>query len=151
MSDSDFNTVNSHVLQPVQQESTGYEEAIPVIRETLEVSKQTVETGKIHISKTVNEQQETINVPLQSKQYEVVRIPVGQRVETLPPAVRYEGDIMIVSVVKEVLVVEKKYELVEELHITKRITETTETQTVTLRTEQVSIERTSADKEEISQ
>jgi uncharacterized protein (TIGR02271 family) len=151
MSDSDLNTTNSHLLQLAQQETATYEEVIPVIRETLEVGRQKVETGKIHISKTVNERQETINIPLQSEQYEVVRLPVGQRVETLPPAIRYEGDTMIVSVVKEILVVEKKYELVEELHITKRITNTTETQTVTLRTEEVNTERTPVQEIKISQ
>jgi len=43
------------------------------------------------------------------------------------------------------MVVQKRYEIVEEIRITKRRTETTDTQQVTLRKEEVSIERTGRD------
>jgi stress response protein YsnF len=55
---------------------------------------------------------------------------------------RYEGDTLIIPVIEEVLVVEKKLLLKEEVHITKYVGETQQEKTVTLRSEEVSVERT---------
>jgi stress response protein YsnF len=63
-------------------------------------------------------------------------------VDTTPPAVRYEGDVMIIPVLKEVAVVEKKLMLVEELRVTKTKTEKTETHEIALKKEEVKVERT---------
>ena len=69
-----------------------------------------------------------------------MRVPVNRFVETAPQ-VRYEGETMIVPVLREVVVVEKRIELIEELHITKRTIQTQVSQQVTLRTEEVTVER----------
>ncbi|RYE18527.1 MAG: DUF2382 domain-containing protein [Sphingobacteriaceae bacterium] len=61
-------------------------------------------------------------------------------VATVPP-VRVEGDTTIISVVKEVLVVEKRLMLVEEIHLSKNRTETLTTVNETLRKEEVEINR----------
>ncbi len=58
-----------------------------------------------------------------------------------PAAIRYEGDTMIVSVLKEVVVVQKKTLLVEELHITKIQKQDIYTEDVTLKSEEISVER----------
>jgi stress response protein YsnF len=58
-----------------------------------------------------------------------------------PIPVRYEGDTMIVSLLKEVLVVETRLLLTEEVHITTRRTERHAPARVTLRREDVTIER----------
>jgi len=66
-------------------------------------------------------------------------------VDTPPPAMRYEGDTTIIPVLREVMVVQKRYEIMEEIRITKRKTESTDTQQVILRKEEVNIERSSND------
>jgi len=71
------------------------------------------------------------------------RKPINQYVDTAPAASRYEGDTLIIPVLKEVLVVEKKLMLVEELHIRKRNTEQIITGSETLRKESVEINRSS--------
>jgi stress response protein YsnF len=48
---------------------------------------------------------------------------------------------MIIPVVREVLVVEKRLLLVEELHVTKTQVQKQETQHITLRKEEVIVER----------
>jgi stress response protein YsnF len=58
-----------------------------------------------------------------------------------PPAIRHEGENMIIPVVKEVAVIIKKYEVVEELHVTKTRTEVPQIQQVTLLKEEVEVRR----------
>jgi uncharacterized protein (TIGR02271 family) len=113
---------------------------IQVLEEHLKVTVKEVETGRVRITKHVTEHIEDINIPLVSEEVEVEKVAINQYVET-SPGVRYEGETMIIPVIKEVLVVEKKLVLVEELRVTKRQVKTNETQQVTLRKEEVDIER----------
>ncbi len=113
---------------------------IPVIEEQIRIEKRIVETGRVLIEKHVSERQETVTVPLQHDEVNVDRILVNRYVDS-PPAIRYEGDTMIIPVLEEVVVIEKRLMLVEELHVTKRQVQTQETQQVTLRTESVAITR----------
>jgi len=83
-----------------------------------------------------------VSLPLVREEYDVERRPVNEIVDTPPPAMRYEGDTTIIPVLREVMVVQKRYEIMEEIRITKRKTESTDTQQVNLRKEDVSIHRT---------
>lgn len=118
------------------------ETVIPVIAEYATVQKEIIETGKVRIRKTVTEDKAIVNLPIINESYDITRVPVSSTVhDTPPPPVRYEGDTMIIPVVKEVTVMIKRYEVVEEVHITKKRTETPLMQEVTLRREDVHIER----------
>jgi uncharacterized protein (TIGR02271 family) len=114
---------------------------IPVMEEQVKVGKKVMETGRIRLTKQVHEEEVTVDERITSEEVEVERVPINKFVEAPPPAVRYEGDRMIISVLREVLVVEKRLELVEELHLTKRKVESGEPQKVTLRKEEVSVHR----------
>jgi uncharacterized protein (TIGR02271 family) len=118
---------------------------IPVVQEQVTVSKRVIETGKVRISKKVSEQQTSVSIPLVREQYDVERVPVNEVVDTPPPAMRYEGDTTIIPVLREVMVVQKRYEIVEEIRITKRKTESTDIQQVSLRKEEVFIDRSGHD------
>jgi uncharacterized protein (TIGR02271 family) len=85
-----------------------------------------------------------INAPTFSETVEVEHVPRGEWIESIPQ-VRYEGQTMIIPVVEEVLVVEKRLRLREELHVTKRRTEDSMPQAVTLRREEVHIDREAPD------
>jgi uncharacterized protein (TIGR02271 family) len=113
---------------------------IPVIAEFLQVDKQTVETGRVVLHKTVHVESQTVEVPLREERVQVQRVAVNRYVDEAPP-VRQEGDTMIVSIVREELVVTKRLLLVEELHVHKQILTTQTPQTVELRREEVSYER----------
>jgi len=117
---------------------------IPAIAETIQVEKQTVETGKVIITKRVYEREETVDLPLLHEEVEVNHVAVNRVVDE-PPAIRYEADTMIVPVLEEVLVVEKRLMLKEEIYITKRRTEVHSSETVTLQQEDIQVERTSAE------
>ena len=115
---------------------------IPVIEEYATVHKEVIETGKVHIRKTVAEDKAIVNLPIINENYDITRVPVTNEVhDTPPPPVRYEGDTMIIPVIKEVTVMVKRYEVIEEVRITKKITETPMMQEVVLRRESVHIER----------
>ncbi len=117
--------------------------SIPIIEEQLLVDKRVVETDKVRISKRVREQDETVNIPLVHENVEVERIPINQYVAEPPPPVRYEGNTMIIPILRETVVVEKRLVLVEELRVTKRQTQTVDTQQVTLLKEEVEVKRAS--------
>ena len=113
---------------------------MPLIAEELEVGKRQVETGKVRITKKVQEREEIIDEPLLAEQVTVERVPVNKVVDG-PVPIRQEGDTMVISLLEEVLVVEKRLVLKEELRITRRRVETHKPQRVILRAEEGSVER----------
>ena len=117
---------------------------VPIVAEQLEVQKRTVEAGGVRIRKTVSEREEIVDEPLMREEVQVRRVPVNRVVEG-PVPVRHVGDTMIVSLMEEVLVVEKRLMLKEELHITKERVESYRPQRVRLRTEEAVIERVDDD------
>lgn len=113
---------------------------IPVVEEQAFINKQVVETGKVRISKRVSQHEELIDEPLLREEVTVERIPINQYVDQTPQ-VRQEGDIMIIPVVQEQIVMQKRLVLVEELRVRKQIIETHQPQSVTLRKETVDVIR----------
>lgn len=117
------------------------EAVIPVLEEELEVGTRRVETGGgVRVDKTVEEREASIDEPLTKEEVEVERVAVDRAVDG-PVAVRYEGDTMIVPVLEEVLVVEKRLVLKEEIRITRRRSEVHAPQRVVLRREHATVER----------
>ncbi len=113
---------------------------IPVIEEEIVVGKEYVDTGKVKISKKISEHQQTIDIPLMQERVSVERVAINKFVDT-PPEIRHEGDLMIIPVLEEQIVVQKRLVLVEELHVTKQLVETHHSEEVTTRKEDVNIER----------
>ena len=119
-------------------------QVIPLAEETLSVGKRQVETGRVRFRTEVTERTETVDVPLLRTEVSTRRVEVNQFVDAAP-AVRYEGDTMIVPILEEVLIVEKRLRVKEEVYITQVQTEHHAPQTVTLRTEALAEERLPAE------
>lgn len=132
---------NAHLQQP-DAANGGKQQVIPVMEEFAVISREVVETGKVRIHKTVSEESTVVNLPVVNESYHIERVPVNQVQDTPPPSVRYEGDVMIIPVTREFTVVQKKYEVVEELRITRQVTETPLMQEISLLKESVQVERT---------
>jgi len=113
---------------------------IPLVEERLDVSKRQVETGRLRIQVTVEERQEDVAVDLAQEEIEIERVSVNKAVSHLP-SVRLEGTTTIIPVVEEVMVVEKRLMLVEEIHVRRKSTSETRRVPVTLKSEQVRIDR----------
>lgn len=115
--------------------------AIPIHEERLVVGARTVESGKVSVATTVTEHDETVEMLLRKQELSVSRVAVGRVVEKAPE-VRRDGDTLIVPVMEEILVVEKRLVLREEIHIRTTSHEELASETVRLRTEQVDINET---------
>ena len=113
---------------------------VPVIAEELQVGRQSVETGRVRVTKLVREHEEVVDQPTVTEEVTVERVPVDRFLDG-PVGPRQEGETLIVPVVEEVLVVERRLRLKEEVRITRRVSQTRQPQTVMLRSQEVRVER----------
>ncbi|MBT1702132.1 YsnF/AvaK domain-containing protein [Chryseosolibacter indicus] len=127
--------------QDREQVSATERTTIPVVEERLRVGAEVVETGSVRLKKDVEEKEVVIDASLAHDHITIERVKINRPVATPPPAVRYEGNTMIVSVLKEEVVVQKQLVLVEELHISKESVQEHSETPVKLRREKVSIEQ----------
>lgn len=117
-----------------------HEARIPVVEERAKIEKRLVATGRVLIRTEVNERTELLKDELTAETATVERVRVDREVNA-PPPIRSEGDVLIIPVVEQRLVVERRWVLKEELHVRRqRHTETVELP-VELRGLQVSVDR----------
>jgi uncharacterized protein (TIGR02271 family) len=134
------------VVSSGDQPGEADEVVVPVVEEEVKVGKRTVESGRVRVTKVVHEREEVIDQPLFKTNVVVQRVPVNQYVEQAP-TVREEGDTLIIPMVEEVIVVQKRLLVREELRITKQQVETHEPQRVTVRREEAKIDRVKDEQE----
>jgi uncharacterized protein (TIGR02271 family) len=113
---------------------------IPLVQEELSISKRQREKGRVVVQTIPRERQELVEQELERVDVEIERIPIDRVVET-PPHIREEGDTLVIPVIEEVVVVEKRLVLREEIRIHRRRSVEQFQQSVTLRSEDVRIER----------
>ena len=110
------------------------------------VRKERVATETVRLRKRVHEDEEVLDVPVQTETIEVERVPVGRWLDA-PADVRQEGDTTVYPVVEEVLVVEKRLRLVEEVRVTRRQETRQVQERVGLRREEIVVEREAASRD----
>lgn len=123
------------------------EKVVPVIEETAVVYKEQVVTDRVRLHKRVHEDQQVLDIPIRTESLDVERVPVGRWIEK-SPAVRQEGDTTVYPVVEEVLVVEKRLRLVEEVRVTQRQATRHVRNQVMLRREEIAVERMANSRED---
>lgn len=97
-----------------------------------------VDRGRVLIDKTVELVPHEAQVEVGNDRVDVDRVAVDVEVDT-PPEIRQEGETLIVPVVEEVLVVTKRYRIIEEVRVTKHRDITTETFHEDLKRERVTV------------
>jgi len=96
---------------------------LPLLSEELSVSRRLIETGIVKVATVTHGREVLVDEPVVHERVEVERIAVGRFIDTFPD-VREEGDTTIIPVVEEVIVVEKRLVLKEEVHLRRvRVTE----------------------------
>jgi len=115
-------------------------ETLSIVSEEAVVEKQDVVTGKVRVSTRTETVEELVSAVLTEENVSVERIPLNQDITTIP-AVRVEGDVTIIPVVEEILVVEKRLVLREELHVRRFVSQRTVQTPVTLRKQHAVVER----------
>ena len=115
---------------------------VPVIEEVADVQVVEVDQGGWRITKNVSVTEQQIDEELKDFSVQIERRPIGRQLEgNEAPPVRHEGNTLVISVVEEVLVTEKRLVLVEEVRITGVHGTHRALQQVSLRKESVSVER----------
>jgi uncharacterized protein (TIGR02271 family) len=108
--------------------------------EELSVSKETVETGRVHVATRTREREALIDENLARERVEIETVPIGLRIDAVP-RVRQEGDTTIIPIVEETLVVERRLVLKEEVRIRRVRTTEQHKETVMLRYQEAVVTR----------
>ncbi len=95
-------------------------DTLPLVEEKLSVTKQKVLTGRVRIATQTETIDHLLPAELTREEVEVVRVPVDRRIDSVPDMTT-EGDLTIIPVVEERLVVTRELYLREEIHV-RRIT-----------------------------
>ena len=115
-------------------------ERVPVVEETVTVDKRRNVTSTVRARTVTHENLVTVDEPMLSEQVDIERVPIDRFVDA-PLPVRQEGETTIIPIVEEVVVVEKRLKLVEEVRLTKRQTIKHEPQTIATRRQEVIVDR----------
>ncbi len=113
---------------------------VPVIQEQVHVDAKPVVTGGVRVTKHVESQNELIEQQLRTSHADVKRVKTNRIVDGPQQAQRI-GNTLIIPVVSEVLQVEKRWVVTEEIHITQREEVETVQQDVPVNYERAEIER----------
>ena len=114
---------------------------LKLLAEELAVERRRVETGRVRVEVVTREHQELVDVPLAREEVVLERVPIDRVVDTIP-SVRQDGDTIIVPVVEETFVVERRLRLKEELHVKRIRTTEQHRENVTLRRQEAVVSRT---------
>lgn len=90
--------------------------AIPVAEERVRILTREVTTGRVQVRLGTEEVEELVHATLAGRRAIVERVPMDTELAE-PPAIRQEGDVIVVPVVEEVLVVERRLRLREEIRL----------------------------------
>ena len=103
---------------PMARDSTREEREIivPLCCEELSISKRRLATRRVHVATVTREREVVVNETVARETVEIERIPVGRPLDR-SPEIRQEGDTLVIPVVEEVLKIERKLILKEEIHI----------------------------------
>ena len=123
---------------------------IPIVEEEAKIAKRQVVSGRVIVKTTVNTEERVLKEMLSQETVEVERIPVNRVVDVVPQ-LRTEGDVTIVPVFEERLVVEKQLFLVEEVRIRRTTSVESVEVPVTLRKERATVERLDGSGEPITE
>jgi uncharacterized protein (TIGR02271 family) len=110
------------------------------MEETARLEKKDVLTGRVRVRTLVDVEERTLEETLDTEIVDVSRVPFDTPVDRAPE-VRTEGDVIIVPVVEEVLVVEKRLVLKEELHIKRRVVQEAVSVPVSVRKQHAVVDR----------
>ncbi|MGI8959793.1 MAG: YsnF/AvaK domain-containing protein [Bryobacteraceae bacterium] len=113
---------------------------VPVVNEELHADAVPVQTGGVRVTKYVESNDEILEQELRKGRVEVERVKTDRVVDGPQPVQRL-GNTLVVPVVSEVLHVEKRWVVTEEIHLTQIEERETVQQTVTVSHEEAEVER----------
>ena len=141
--------IPSDDLQCARQTSTQEKDkaVISLVEETAHVDKRLVETGRVRIRTHTEVTEQVLRETLRSDAVGVTRVPVDRVIMEgeVAPQVRTEAGVTIIPVLEEVLVIEKRLVLKEEIHISQSTMGQDVEVPVTLHKQRATVERIEPD------
>jgi uncharacterized protein (TIGR02271 family) len=125
----------------LQTDASAVSASLSLLEEQLSVVRQRIEGDTIRVSTVTSTTEKHVAEEIAHERIEVERIAIGRHIDTAPP-VREEGEVTIIPVVEEILVIEKRLFLKEEVHIRRVRVPATHRETIPLRKQDVVVERT---------
>jgi uncharacterized protein (TIGR02271 family) len=120
---------------------------IPVAEERLAVDTRRVLTGQVRVETRTETVEEIAEAELETTEVDVVRVQIGREVD-VAPEIRTDGDVTIIPVVEERIVVSRRLILKEEIHVSRRRTVETVQIPVSLRRQQAIVTRTKPEEQD---
>jgi uncharacterized protein (TIGR02271 family) len=115
------------------------ERRIPLVEERARIEKRVVERNRVRIRTAMTESQQVLSDALRREQVDIRRVAVNQEVDAIP-SVREQGDVVIIPIVEERVVLVKHLVLVEELHVQRKVVHEQVEVPVNLRSTEVFVE-----------
>jgi uncharacterized protein (TIGR02271 family) len=113
---------------------------IPLHVEEISVSRREIKKATVQVALVTGTREQLIDEELTHVRVEIERVPIDRTVEVVPP-IRQEEDITIIPVVEEVIVVERRLVLKEEVRVRRVSTKEQHQETVVLRRQEAVITR----------
>jgi uncharacterized protein (TIGR02271 family) len=117
---------------------------IPLHVEEVSVSRREIKKANVRIALITGTREQLIDEELTHVRVEIERVPIGRTVDVVPP-ISHEGDITIIPVVEEMVVVERRLVLKEEVRVRRVSTKEQHQETVVLRQQEAVITREDPD------
>jgi stress response protein YsnF len=130
----------SDTSKAFQEEPSTVDDVIHVLEERLTVAKRRRAMGSVKVGTRTELVEAVAEADLDRYRVEVTRVPIGRVVDEAPAA-RAEGDVTVIPVIEERLVVVKQLFLVEEVRIRHVLERETVTESVRLRRQHAVVER----------
>ena len=116
------------------------EMVLPLHEESISVTKRVVEKDLVRVFRTTKQSEQLVDELLKQEHVEIERNAIGKPIDQMP-SVREEGDTIIIPVVEEILVVERRLILKEEVHVRRVRAEERHQERVVLRKQEAEVIR----------
>ena len=117
---------------------------LPLHAEEVSVFRREIKKANVQIALVTGTREQLIDEELTHVRVEIERVPIGRTVEVAPP-IRHEEDITIIPVVEEVVIVERRLVLKEEVRVRRVSTKEQHQETVVLRQQEAVVTREGPD------
>jgi stress response protein YsnF len=117
---------------------------IPLHVEEISVSRRETKKANVQVALVTGTREQLIDEEMTHVRVEIERVPIDRTVEVAPPT-RQEGDITIIPVVEEIVVVERRLILKEEVRVRRVSTKEQHQETVVLRQQEALVTREEPD------
>lgn len=133
--------------------SAGEEATVEIVEERARISIEETVTGRIQVRNRTESIEQVVTESLHSNLVGVQRVPINRMlaVDELAPQIREEDGVTVIPVFEEILIVEKRLVLLEEVHVRNTARGETVEIPVTLRKQHALVERLPGDGQAVDQ